>query len=59
MSAEEMPAVDLALRVIALSDAVCSGGAKSHDAAVDLLTDRFSIQLSPITTEEFLSAGKS
>lgn len=52
-------AVDLAFRVIAVSDAVCSGADKSHDAAVDLLTDCFSVQLNPITTKEFLSAGKS
>jgi len=41
--------------VIMLSDAVCSGADETHDAAVDLLGDRFSDQLGLMTTETFLS----
>ncbi|WP_312408025.1 cysteine hydrolase [Rhizobium sp.] len=48
-------AIDRAFRVIMLSDAVCSGADETHDAAVDLLGDRFSDQLGLMTTETFLS----
>lgn len=48
-------AIDRAFRVIMLSDAVCSGADETHDAAVDLLGDRFSVQLDLMTTEAFLS----
>lgn len=41
--------------MIVLSDAVCSGADETHDAAVDLLGDRFSVQLDLMTTEELLS----
>ncbi len=47
-------AIDLGFHVIVLSDAVCSGADATHDAAVDLLGDRFSVQLDLMTTEEFL-----
>jgi nicotinamidase-related amidase len=50
-------AIDLGFHVIVLSDAVCSGADETHDAAVDLLGDRFSVQLELVTTEEFLSAA--
>lgn len=49
-------AIDLGLRVLMLSDAVCRGADETHDAAVDLLGDRFSVQLELRKTEEFLSA---
>lgn len=49
-------AIDCGFRVIMLSDAVCSGADETHDAAVDLLGDRFSVQLKLMTTEAFLSA---
>jgi nicotinamidase-related amidase len=49
-------AIDLGYHVIVLSDAVCSGADETHDAAVDLLGDRFSVQLELVETEEFLSA---
>jgi nicotinamidase-related amidase len=49
-------AIDLGFHVIVLSDAVCSGADETHDAAVDLLGDRFSVQLELVETEEFLSA---
>ncbi|KQV38893.1 MULTISPECIES: cysteine hydrolase [unclassified Rhizobium] len=49
-------AIDLGFRAIVLSDAVCSGADETHDAAVDLLGDRFSVQRDLMKTEEFLSA---
>jgi len=49
-------AIDLGFHVIVLSDAVCSGADETHDAAIDLLGDRFSVQLQLVKTEEFLSA---
>lgn len=49
-------AIDLGLFVIVLRDAVYSGADEAHDAAIDLLSDRFSVQLELVTTEEFLSA---
>lgn len=48
-------AIDLGLHVILLSDAVCSGADETHDAAVGLLENRFSVQLDLKSTEEFLS----
>jgi len=50
-------AIDLGFHVIVLRDAVCSGADKTHDAAVDLLGDRFSVQLEMMTSEEFLSTA--
>lgn len=51
-------AIDLGFQVIVLSDAVCSGADETHDAAVDLLGDRFSVQLDLMKTDEFLSVVK-
>jgi nicotinamidase-related amidase len=48
-------AIDLGFHVIVLNDAVCTGADETHDAAVDLLGDRFSVQLDLMKTEEFLS----
>ncbi|TNM60261.1 cysteine hydrolase family protein [Aliirhizobium smilacinae] len=48
-------AIDLGFHVIVLSDAVCSGADETHDAAVDVLGDRFSVQLDLMKTEEFLA----
>ncbi|CAN7673067.1 cysteine hydrolase [Rhizobium sp. LjRoot98] len=48
-------AIDRGLRVIMLSDAVCSGADETHDTAIDLLGDRFSVQLDLMKTEDFLS----
>ncbi len=48
-------AIDRGFRVIMLSDAVCSGADETHDAAVDLLSDRFSVQLDLMVTDDFLS----
>ncbi|MUO79737.1 isochorismatase family protein [Agrobacterium vitis] len=51
-------AIDLGLQVIVLSDAVCSGADETHDAAVDVLGDRFSAQLKLLKTEEFLATAR-
>lgn len=47
-------AIDLGYRVVVLRDAVCSGADDTHDASLELLGDRFSVQLDLPTTEEFL-----
>jgi nicotinamidase-related amidase len=47
-------AIDLGYRVILLKDAVCSGADDTHDASLELLGDRFSVQLEITSTEEFL-----
>jgi nicotinamidase-related amidase len=47
-------AIDFGFHVIVLSDAVCSGADETHDAAVDLLADRFSVQLELLETDAFL-----
>jgi nicotinamidase-related amidase len=47
-------AIDLGYRVVVLRDAVCSGADETHDATLELLEDRFSVQLDLVTTEEFL-----
>lgn len=47
-------AIDLGYRVIVLRDAVCSGADDTHDASLELLGDRFSVQLELTSTEEFL-----
>ena len=48
-------AIDLGYRVILLKDAVCSGADDTHDASLELLGDRFSVQLEIASTEDFLS----
>jgi nicotinamidase-related amidase len=47
-------AIDLGYEVKLLSDAVCSGADETHDATLQLLCDRFSVQVEVLTTEEFL-----
>lgn len=47
-------AIDLGYRVVMLSDAVCSGADETHDASLKLLSDRFSVQLTLLSTEAFL-----
>lgn len=47
-------AIDLGYRVILLKDAVCSGADDTHDASLELLGDRFSVQLEIASTEDFL-----
>lgn len=48
-------AVDLGYRVTVLSDAVCSGTDTTHDAALKLLADRFSVQLMVQESGDFLA----
>lgn len=55
MLATRLGAIDLGYRVIVLEDAVCSGADSTHDASLELLGDRFSVQLELMATERFLS----
>jgi len=48
-------AIELGYHVVLLSDGVCSGADGTHDAALKLLSDRFSVQLEVCTTQRFLS----
>ena len=52
--ATALGAIDLGYRVIVLKDAVCSGADDTHDASLELLHDRFSVQLELMETEKFL-----
>ena len=52
-------AIDLGYRTIILKDAVCSGEDQTHDASLELLGNRFSVQLELMDTAEFLSDVKS
>jgi hypothetical protein len=54
-AATTLGAIDLGYRVILLNDAICSGADETHDASLELLGDRFSVQLELMTTNEFLS----
>ena len=47
-------AIDLGYRVVLLKDAVCSAADDTHDASLELLGDRFSVQLEITSTEDFL-----
>ncbi|EPE96511.1 isochorismatase hydrolase [Rhizobium grahamii CCGE 502] len=53
--AAALGAIDLGYRVVVLKDAVCSGADDTHDASLELLGDRFSVQLRLATTDQFLS----
>jgi nicotinamidase-related amidase len=55
--ATTLGAIDLGYRVLLLTDALCSGADNTHDASLELLGDRFSVQLELMTTEEFLRAA--
>jgi nicotinamidase-related amidase len=50
-------AIDLGYRTIILKDAVCSGTDQTHDASLELLGNRFSVQLELMDTEEFLASA--
>ena len=52
--ATTLGAIDLGYRVIVLKDAVCSSADDTYDASLELLHDRFSVQLELVETEEFL-----
>jgi nicotinamidase-related amidase len=47
-------AIDLGYAVKLLGDAVCSGADETHYATLQLLGDRFSLQVEVLTTEKFL-----
>ena len=49
-------AIDLGYRVVLLKDAVCSGAGQTHDASLEVLADRFSMQVKFLQTEQFLRA---
>lgn len=48
-------AMDYGYDVILLEDAVCGSADETHEASLTLLRNRYSVQLSVMTTEEFLS----
>ncbi|RFB83752.1 cysteine hydrolase [Rhizobium leguminosarum bv. trifolii] len=52
--ATTLGAIDLGYRVIVLKDAVCSSADDTYDASLELLHNRFSVQLELTETEEFL-----
>ncbi|MBB3657018.1 nicotinamidase-related amidase [Rhizobium sp. BK650] len=53
--AAALGAVDLGYRVILLKDAVCSSADETHDATLELLGGRFSVQVEITETDAFLS----
>ncbi|MCZ4089199.1 cysteine hydrolase family protein [Sinorhizobium psoraleae] len=57
--AATLGAIDLGYRVILLKDAVCSSADDSHDASLELLGERFSVQLQLMTTEMFLAEASA
>lgn len=52
--AAALGAIDLGYKVVLLRDALCSGADNTHDAALEVLGDRFSVQVEFLQTEEFL-----
>ena len=54
--AAALGAVDLGYRVILLKDAVCSSADETHDATLELLGGRFSVQVEITETDAFLSS---
>lgn len=51
-----MGAVDLGYRVIVVRDAICSSADNTHDAALRIYSERFSIQVEMTDTAEILAA---
>lgn len=47
--------IDLGYGVVILKDAICSSADETYDASLTLLSDRFSVQMQLMTTDEFLS----
>lgn len=54
-----MGAIDLGFHVVVLSDAICSGTDETHDKIIDVLAERFSVQLKLMDTEHFLSTASA
>jgi nicotinamidase-related amidase len=53
-----LSAIDLGYRIILVEDALCSSSDESHDAAIDLCTKRFDIQVGVARLEEILALWK-
>jgi nicotinamidase-related amidase len=53
-----MQAVDLGLRIVLPSDALCSGHDKIHDALMTFYRERFTSQVQTVTTEQIIAEGK-
>ncbi|MEP9378265.1 cysteine hydrolase [Aquabacter sp. CN5-332] len=51
-----MAAIDLGLRVIVVSDGVCSSSDQGHDFLITLFRERFSSQVETVMSEELLEA---
>ncbi|MCC8982973.1 cysteine hydrolase [Bradyrhizobium acaciae] len=49
-----LAAIDIGYRVIIAEDALCSSSDQSHDALLQLYTERFSIQIEVAATEDIL-----
>jgi nicotinamidase-related amidase len=47
-------AIDLGYRTVVVKDAVCSGADATHDASLELLGNRFSVQLDLMDTVDFM-----
>jgi nicotinamidase-related amidase len=47
-------AIDLGYRTVVVKDAVCSGADETHDASLELLGNRFSVQLDLMDTVDFM-----
>ncbi|YCI04761.1 cysteine hydrolase [Ensifer sp. D2-11] len=54
--AATLGAIDLGYKVILLKDAVCSATDQTHDASLELLSKRFSVQVKVMNTEQWLSS---
>ncbi|MDX3924801.1 MAG: cysteine hydrolase [Shinella sp.] len=53
--ATTLGAIDLGYHVILIEDAICSGVDETYDASLEILKNRFSVQLQVGPAEEFLS----
>ena len=47
-------AIDLGYRTVVIRDAICSGADETHDASLELLGNRFSVQLDLMDTGDFM-----
>src|SRR4029078_8063666 len=54
--AAALGAIDLGYRVILLKDAVCSSADETHNATLELLGGRFSVQVEITETDAFLTS---
>ena len=55
--AAALGAIDLGYKVVLLKDAVCSTSDQTHDASLELLGNRFSVQMEVMPTERWLSSA--